>query len=1237
LLTVWGLHHYKTIAFESNRNIVCFISVVLVLAITFVRLSSDQAVAMKRTLFVIMRICMVEENCMSKDFAHLHVHTEYSMLDGLSRIPNLVRQAKALGMQHLAITDHGAMYGAMEFYLECRKQGIHPVIGIEAYLVDDVEFKPKKSNAYWHLVLLARDQQGYENLLKLTTLGFTQGLYYGKPRIDKKMLALHAEGLIATSSCLGGEIPELLVERQDMDAARQAVRWYQDVFGRENFYLEFQQHYGKDSPQDRCNQGLYQLYKDLQVPAIITNDLHYVNKEQAKAHDLFLCIQMGNRYDDPNRFRFDSEHYFLKSPAEMALLYPDLPEVLVNTVHLAERCQVDPAAKKAGLPVFDFPPPFSSPDDYLYHLCEQGAVRRFGEISTRVREQIDYEFSIIKDKGFASYFLIQQDITSFARAHGITCLARGSAAGSLMAYCLGITNVDPLRYNLLFERFMNPERNDMPDIDMDYPDDRREEVINYTMHRYGLDKTAQMVTFMTMGAKQSVKDVARAMGQQELGDRITRLIPSGPKVTLQSSLDEVADLKALYTQNGAAREIIDHARQLEGLNRSTGVHAAGVLLSARPLDEIVPLARKDPKDPTSPYVCGYEHKWLEENLGLIKYDFLGLANLSILREALNFVEKTQGEELLLEQIPVDPTPDPVLSERRTKTFDMLSRGDAIAVFQLESAKMREYLKQLKPTCVEDIMAMVALYRPGPMDSIPEFVACKHGRKKIEYLDPRLEQWLAESYGVIVYQDQVLQIANNMAGFSWGKVNKFRKALSKKLMAEVEGYRQDFIDGCVRNKMKPEVAEQLFTLVLPFGGYGFNKAHAASYGVVAYYTAYLKANYTPEYMAAALTSDVNDAKKIALFIDEAHKMGVKVLGPDVNKSELGFSVEEGNVRFGLLAIKGIGETPVKAILQARESAPFTGLSDFCTRVSPQAVGKSAIESLIKAGAFDSLEGEGQRHRLLASVESAMQFGKSERAMKERGMMSLFGDIDETNTLLAFRLSEAKEIPRKQLLDWEKELIGVYISPHPLTFLSHLFDGRVTRSTTELVEQGAEVSKETVTLGGVITTVRTFTTKKGDPMCSFQLEDALGSIAVTVFPRDYAALKELIEEERVVLLTGEAQYREQRDEVTILCSKIEPIRSVEEEMNRQRQMVWFTLHSCREKNNEIALSDAIMKVQELHACLRDVEKGYDCYEILVCDEEWIARLTPLENSFAFTPPLRQKLVKILGEENIQVQPL
>nr|BBH85446.1 DNA-directed DNA polymerase [Thermosporothrix sp. COM3] len=1163
-------------------------------------------------------------------FAHLHVHTGYSLLDGLSHIPSLVRQTKALGMQHLAITDHGVMYGALELYLECRNAGIHPVIGMEAYLVDDIHHKPKKNNAYWHLLLLAATQQGYRNLLQLTTLGFTEGLYYGKPRIDKQMLMQHADGLIATSSCLSGEIPELIARRQDMEGARQALRWYLDLFG-DRFYLEFQQHYGKGSLQDRCNEGLYALYRETGVPPILTNDLHYVSREQASTHDLFLCIQMNNRYDDPARFRFDSEHYFLKSPQEMAQLLPELPEALTNTVILAERCRVDPTVDKTGLPAFDIPPGFASADDYLYHLCLEGARWRFGEISTRVQEQLDYEFAIIRQKGFASYFLIQQDITTFARSRGITCLARGSAAGSLIAYCLGITNVDPLRYKLLFERFMNPERNDMPDIDMDYPDDRRDEVIAYTIQRYGLQHTAQMITFNTLGAKQSIKDTARALGKPDLGERLSRLIPGG-KGSLQAALAEVPELQALYEQNTEARELMTLAQEIEGYPRSTGVHAAGVILSERPLQEIVPLARKDPKDPSSPLVCGYEHKWLEAHLGLIKYDFLSLANLSILREALTFLSRTRGEELLLEQIPVDPTPDPLLSKMRENAFQMLSRGDAIAVFQLESAKMREYLKQLKPTCIEDIMAMVALYRPGPMDSIPDFIACKHGQKKVEYLDPRLQEWLEESYGVIVYQDQVLQIVNNLAGFPWGKVNMFRKALSKKKKEEIEGYKEDFIQGCVQNGMKADAAAKLFDLILPFGGYGFNKAHAASYGVVAYYTAYLKANYPAEYMAAALTTNAGNTKKISLFIAEANKLGVSVLGPDVNASERGFSIENGAIRFGLLAIKGIGESPIQAILQARaEGGPFRSLADFCTRVD---VGKGVIEALIKVGAMDSLAA---RYVLLASVERAMHFGKRERSAKERGLISLFGEMETADISLEFTLSvDAAEIPRKQLLDWEKEFLGCYLSPHPLSFLAHLFRGRVTHSTVELLEEGSALPRTSVVLGGLITSVRHFQTRRGEAMCGFQLEDAEGSIGVIVFPRALNELQEQIEEGRIVMLSGEACYREQRDEVVIQCATIEPVQAVETEMNRQRSLVWFTLHSCPESDS-VALSNTLSQVQDLHTCLHNAEKGYDCYEIQVISTEWSVRLTPPDNTFHFTDELRQRLAAIVGEENIYVQPL
>src|SRR5579885_1734760 len=1045
---------------------------------------------------------------MGTDFAHLHVHTEYSLLDGFSRIKKLVQQAKAHGMSHLAITDHGAMYGAIEFYKACRAEGVNPIIGIEAYLTEDMHDHSKRfSDDYHHLLLLAKNNTGYYNLLKLTTVANTQG-WHLRPRIDKKVLEKYSEGLIVTSSCLSGEIPKMLLKEQE-EAAYKMAGWYQDVFGPQNFYLEIQEHHGtfddgQPSPQGQLNQLLYRMHKDLQIEMVATNDLHYIDADDAASHDVLLCVQTGKQLSTPKRMKFDSHEYYLKSPEEMARLFPELPDALINSVRIAEQCSVDPLAYKAQLPNFDIPPQYRSQEEFLWALCRQGVQERFGEMTEQIQKQLDYEISIIGQKGFIPYFLIEWDFVNYARSHGIRCSARGSAAGSLMAYTLGITNVDPLRYQLPFERFFNPERADMPDIDMDFPDDRREEVIEYVARKYGEDCVAQMVTFNTMAAKASVKDVARVMGEQEMGDRITRLIPTGPNVTLQKSLDSIKELADLYKQNQVAQEIIDQALKLEGAVRTTGVHAAGVIVANEALENFVPLQLRDPKDPSKGRITQYEQAHLEE-LGLIKFDFLGLSNLTILDNTLKYIQQSRGEEVVLEKVPLDPVGDPVQDAKRKKAFDLLASGETTGIFQLEGAKMTEYIKQLKPTCIEDIMAMIALYRPGPMDSIPEFIDAKHGRKKITYLDPRLEEWLNESYGVIVYQDQVLFITVGLANFSWGKANKFRKALSKKKMDEVEGYKNDFIEDCVNNNVKRDVAAQLFQMILPFGGYGFNKAHAASYAVVAFYTAYLKANYTAEFMAATMTTEASDTKKIANAIAECKRMGVEVLGPDVNKSDRGFTVEDGGVRFGLLAIKGIGEGPIGEIARARaEGGPFKSLADFCTRVDPKFVGKGALETLIKAGALDSLAG-GKRHQLLDAVERAMQFGKNERAAKERGMISLFGEIEEVENAFEFALNpHAEEIPRKQLLQWEKDLVGVYLSKHPMAHLPNLLKERVTHTTAQITE---ELDKQKVVLGGTIREARRITTKKGDTMCVVQLEDMYGSVSVTVFPRVYEETMEL----------------------------------------------------------------------------------------------------------------------------------
>jgi len=1168
---------------------------------------------------------------MGADFAHLHVHTEYSLLDGFSRTKKLVQQAKALGMQHLAITDHGAMYGAIEFYKACKAGGINPIIGIEAYLTEDMHDHSKRfSDDYHHLLLLAKNNTGYYNLLKLTTIANTEG-WHLRPRIDKSVLQKYAEGLIVTSSCLSGEIPKMLLKEKTEEAYKTA-RWYQDVFGPENFYLEIQEHHGifddgQPSPQGQLNQMLYQMHKDLHIPMVATNDLHYVDADDHSSHDVLLCVQTGKQLDTPKRMRFDSHEYYLKSPAEMARLLPDLPDALTNSVRIAEQCSVNPLVYKAQLPNYTIPSEYVSQKDYLQALCAEGVKERFGEMTETITKQLEYEINMIADKGFVPYFLIEWDFVNYARSQGIRCSARGSAAGSLMAYTLGITNVDPIRYQLPFERFFNTERADMPDIDMDFPDDRREEVIEYVTHKYGDDCVAQMVTFNTMAAKAAVKDVARVMGQQDIGDRITRLIPTGPKVTLQGSLDSVRELNTLYNENKQAQEILDQALKLEGSVRTTGVHAAGVIVANEALEHFVPLQARDPKDLSKGRITQYEQAHLEE-LGLIKFDFLGLSNLTILDNAVKFIQASRNEDVILEKVPLDPIGDEEQDSRRQKAFELLASGETTGIFQLEGPKMREYIKQLKPTRVEDVMAMIALYRPGPMDSIPDFIAAKHGKKKIAYLDPRLKEWLEESYGIIVYQDQVLFIAVNMAGFSWGKVNKFRKALSKKIMHEVEGYKGDFIKGCVNNGMKQEDAEELFTLVLPFGGYGFNKAHAASYAVVAFYTAYLKANYTAEFMAATMTTEASDAKKIANAIAECRRMNVEVLGPDVNKSDRGFTVENGGVRFGLLAIKGIGEGPIGEIVRARgEGGPFKSLADFCTRVDPKFVGKGAIETLIKAGAMDSLA-DGKRHQLLDAVERAMQFGKNERMAKERGMISLFGDMAEVDNAFEFTLnSRAEEISRKQLLAWEKELIGVYTSKHPLSYLSDLFKDRVTHTTAEITE---ELDKQKVVLAGTIKEPRRITTKKGDTMCVLQLEDVYGSINVTVFPKVYEETAELWVEDTVVIIRGDVQVR--RDEAGLLCSSVEPVRAVEEEMNRKKYHVWITVHLSG--TDEKSVSNDKMRVYDVYNCIRD-KPGRDIYDIWVCNGEWEVLLTPSSNTMYYSPEVHARLEALLGKGAIEAK--
>ncbi len=1145
------------------------------------------------------------------EFTHLHVHSEYSLLDGLSRINDLVAQAKRYGMHSLAITDHGAMYGVIDFYKACKAIDIKPIIGVESYLApNSLEDRTGKYD-YFHLLLLAQNEVGYRNLLKLTTIAHTKG-YYLRPRIDKQTLAEHSEGLIATSTCISGEIPSLLM-KEDINGARRVIQWYQEVFGPERFYLELQDHQEPGSPLVKINPMLYDLHREMGVPLVATNDLHYVRAEDAETQDVLLCVQTGKTIDDPKRMKFDSQQYYLKSAEEMAALFTDVPDALKNTMRIAEMCNVKLTFGQTLLPDFPIPPGYSSPDEYMYELCLKGVRERYGEMTDEIKQRLDYEFNIISSKGFVSYFLIVWDFYNEARKRGIRCSARGSAAGSLVGYVLGITSVDPLQYHLLFERFLNPERKSMPDIDMDFPDDRREEMVVYVAEKYGWDKVAQIVTFNTMAAKAAVRDVGRVLGLSSEADTIARLIPTGPKVTLRGSLETIKDLQQRYENSETTKTILDKALALEGTIRSTGIHAAGVVISREPLVDVLPLQLRDAKDPKSWLVSQYEQAYLEE-MGLLKFDFLGLSNLTILQNTVKFIKEARGEDIDLDRIPTDDK----------KAYDLLGSGETTGIFQLESGAMRQYIKELKPTSIEDLTAMVALYRPGPMDSIPTFIKAKHGEIQIKYLHPDLEPFLKESYGVIVYQDQVLYIAVNLAGFTWGEVDAFRKAMGKKIPEELLKYRSKFIQGCVKHGIPEKIADEIFTLIEPFGGYGFNKAHACSYAWVAYMTAYLKANYTPEFMAATLTTEASDAKKVMAAIAECRRMGVEVLPPHINKSDIGFTVENGKIRFGLLAIKNVGSRPIEEILEARKKGgPFVSLADLCARVDSRAVTRSALECLIKVGALDEL---GARHHLLDSLDAAITLGQKHRRDLETGQGSLFDALDGHDPVKSFKLrTSAPAIPRQTLLAWEKELLNIYLSEHPLARVAEALERRGATPTSALNEEWAG---QKITIGGRIVEARRITTKKGDIMAAAIIEDAHGQVEVTVFPRVYEETADLWQDDTILLITGKVELRD--DQPKIIVDGAEQFAVPEEEMNRPRYLLRITVQRSSSDTVDI------IKVQDAHRAI-ERHSGGDRYELIVRNGSWEARLMPEDNHVGYCAELHEALEKVLGPGSVQISPL
>ena len=1033
-------------------------------------------------------------------FAHLHVHTEYSLLDGASRIKELIRRTKELGMDSVAITDHGVMYGAVRFYKEAKAQGIHPVIGCEVYLAPGMrqERAEVDGTRYYHLILLAENEHGYHNLVELISLANIEGYYY-KPRIDKELLRQYSEGIIALSACVAGEIPQAIL-RGNNERAEALISEYVEIFGQENFFLEIQDH---GLPEEKTvNRTLRDLAKKYNVGLVATNDVHYVHAGDSEFHDILLCVQTGRTINDPDRMRFSGPDYYLKSEEEMAALFADYPGAIENTARIAARCQVDFTFGELQLPFYPIPEDCESDDAYLRTLCEERLSSRYADVTDEVRTRLDYELGIIHGMGYASYFLIVWDFINYARGHGVEVgPGRGSAAGSIVAYLLGITNIDPLQYALLFERFLNPERVSMPDIDIDFDDMNRGRVISYVKERYGEDHVAQIATFGTMGAKGAIRDVGRVleMSFSEVS-AITKLVPAELNITLERALKESSDFRRVYEEDENARRVIDLARKIEGLPRNTSIHAAGVVIAKNPLSGQVPVWVSE-----GTLVTEFDKDDVEA-LGLLKMDFLGLRTLTIIADTVNHVRASHGIELDVDAIPL-------VDE---KTSQMLCDGDTGAVFQMESAGMTNLVKDLQPKGFVDLIPTVALYRPGPLGSgmVTDFIDGLHGKKEVVYMHPLLEPILKETFGVVLYQEQVMQIVQVLAGFSLGQADLLRRAMGKKKHDLLMAQKEIFLQGCAKNGLEAALANHIFDLLTHFADYGFNKSHSAAYGLLAWQTAYLKAHYPVEFMAGVLTSIMDKTDKIPVYIQLCRQMGIKILPPDINSSAATFGIEDGAIRFGLAAVRNVGENAIMSMERVRAAGgKFRSLVDFCTRVDLRTVNKRAIESLIKCGAFDSIGTE--RNQLLAALDPAIQ----DAARRQRDLLSgqggLFGE-DMMEAVQQIRVST--NIPpstARERLTWEKEATGFYITGHPLD------DYRDTLSVLLSIGEiptAVHRDRQLVRIGGILTSTKRFTTKKGDTMLFAELEDFSGKIEVTVFPRVFYAHVSDLEPDSIIVVQG-----------------------------------------------------------------------------------------------------------------------
>ncbi|MGA3162575.1 MAG: DNA polymerase III subunit alpha [Verrucomicrobiota bacterium] len=1122
------------------------------------------------------------------DFVHLHLHTEYSLLDGACRLDRLMDKAHELKFPALAITDHGVLYGAIDFYKAAREKGIKPIIGCEAYVAPGSRLEKKTAgggrDVYHHLLLLARDTTGYKNLIKLTTEAHLTGYYY-KPRIDKELLAAHKDGLIVLSGCLASEIPEL-IQKDQLDKARATIDWFKQTLGAENFYLELQNH--GIAEQAKVNRHLIQWAKEFGLKLVATNDVHYIEKSHSHAHDCLICIGTQTQLADTKRMRYEPEQFYLRSAEEMKARFADTPDAIKNTLEVAEKCNVEIEFGKLHYPVFT-PPEHFTREGCLRKLVAEGLFRRYTihakaegkefliegiddptrlptyqPIEEQIRnpkseirnlhdptvaaaikavlDRLKLELAVIEKTGFISYFLVVGDFIRYGHEHGIACVARGSAAGSIVTYLLEISNVDPIRYGLLFERFLNPERISPPDIDIDFADDRRADVIEYVRERYGRDSVAQIITFGTMGAKSVVRDVGRVMGLSYGDcDRLAKMIPFDLKMDLTKALKQSPEFKEAYETEEVTRELIDTALILEDITRNASVHAAGVVIGDQPLVNLLPLKQ----DESGTLVTQYAMNPVGD-LGLLKMDFLGLKTLTVIRNTCEMVKRTRNIEVPIDNLPLDDA----------KTYDLLNKAETLGVFQLESGGMRDLCRKFQISSVEHITALVALYRPGPMELIPEFIRRRHGEVKIEYEHPLLEPIARETYGILIYQEQVMQAAQVLAGYTLGGADLLRRAMGKKKREEMAKQRAIFVKGCKEKNQIPEKkANEIFDLLEKFAGYGFNKSHAVAYAIVAYQTAYLKANYPVEFLCAMMTNDMADTAKLAQFINEAREFGIEVLQPDVNESQVHFAPARNGkaIRFGLAAIKGVGEVAVETILKARnEGGKFKSLSDLCERVDGRTVNRKILEALIKSGACD---GFGQtRATLCAQIERTLGRAAGILSDKQKGQSSLFGVLEEKAPQMPESISNLPEWPQHELLAHEKELLGFYVTGHPLTPYAPLLEKYALTNTAKLAESP---NRSLTRIGGLIAAVQHGVSKKsGKPYSIVTLEDLEGSVQVLCMNENYDRYRELLKPNKAIFVIGEANTSDERPK--IFPQEILPLEDAPKRFTKQVHLRLHTAH-------------------------------------------------------------------------------